>query len=105
MPVDHAQSLDAAIAALIGGRHLDPFSLLGPHVDDKGAVVIRALQPAAQSIAVRLVTTGAIVPMTKRDPAGLFEVRIPVRLNSPHAPADAGPANDGTDGVAEEERP
>jgi len=76
MPVRQAQSLDAAIAALIGGYHRDPFSLLGPHVDDQGAAVIRALQPAARSIEVRLVATGALVPMTKRNPAGLYEARI-----------------------------
>jgi len=76
MPVRQAQSLDAAIAALIGGYHRDPFSLLGPHVDEQGAAVIRALQPAARSIEVRLVATGALVPMTKRNPAGLYEARI-----------------------------
>jgi 1,4-alpha-glucan branching enzyme len=77
MPVRQAQSLDAATAALIGGSNRDPFSLLGPHVDETGAPIIRALQPAARSIEVRLVATGALVAMTKRDPAGLYEARIP----------------------------
>src|SRR6266481_3624630 len=68
--------LDAAIDALVGGHHRDPFSLLGPHVDDDGTPVVRAFQPAAQSIELRLVATGATVPMAKVHPAGVYEVRL-----------------------------
>jgi 1,4-alpha-glucan branching enzyme len=67
--------LDAAIAALIHGTHRDPFAVLGPHRED-GAVVVRAFQPAAPAIDLRLVATGALLPMTRRDTAGLFELRI-----------------------------
>src|SRR5712664_1224805 len=74
-PVGNVTPLDAAVAALIGGYHRDPFAVLGPH-DDGGAIVVRAFQPAARAIDLRLAATGAIVPMVKRDPAGLFEVAI-----------------------------
>jgi 1,4-alpha-glucan branching enzyme len=68
-------ALDMAIAALIGARHRDPFAVLGPH-EDGGATVVRAFQPAARAIELRLAATGALLPMTKRDPAGLYEVRL-----------------------------
>ena len=42
-------ALDAAIAALIGARHRDPFAVLGPH-RDAGAIVVRAFQPAARTM-------------------------------------------------------
>ena len=75
MPVTQKPALDDALASLIRGTHRDPFAVLGPHADS-GAIVVRAFQPAARSIELRLVATGALVPMEKRDPAGLFEVRL-----------------------------
>jgi 1,4-alpha-glucan branching enzyme len=75
MAVSHARSLDAAIAALVGGYHRDPFSLLGPHVDE-GVPVVRAFYPAAERVELQLVSSGAIRPMAKRDPAGLYELRV-----------------------------
>jgi 1,4-alpha-glucan branching enzyme len=57
----------------------DPFAILGPHRDARGeGVVVRAMQPAARAILVRLVATGRRYPM-KRDASGLFEVRLPVQ--------------------------
>ena len=76
MPATQKSALDEAIAALIRGAHRDPFAVLGPHADEAGAIVVRAFQPAARSMELRIVATGALLPMTKRDPAGLFEVRI-----------------------------
>ncbi len=67
--------LDTAIAALIRGTHRDPFAVLGPHRENAG-IVVRAFQPAARAIDLRIVATGALVPMTKRDAVGLFELRI-----------------------------
>jgi 1,4-alpha-glucan branching enzyme len=75
MPATRKPAIDRAIAALVGGTHRDPFAVLGPH-DDAGVTVVRALQPAARSIDIRIVETGALVPMTKRHPAGMFEARI-----------------------------
>jgi len=68
--------LDEAIAALVAGQHRDPFSLLGPHLNDDGTPVVRAFYPAAQAIDLRLIGGGAAVPMEKVDPAGLFVTRL-----------------------------
>ncbi len=57
--------------AIAGARHADPFSVLGPHLDD-GLLTIRAYLPAAESISV--VRDGAEpVEMTRRHAAGVFE--------------------------------
>src|SRR3954468_20289023 len=74
MAVSHAHPLETAIAALVGGHHRDPFSLLGPHAED-GVPVVRAFYPAAERVELRLVSSGAIRPMEERDPAALFEIR------------------------------
>jgi 1,4-alpha-glucan branching enzyme len=67
---------DGAIAALVGGTNRDPFSLLGPHADEDGAPLVRTFQPAARSVELRLVSTGALVPMARRHSAGVYEVRL-----------------------------
>jgi 1,4-alpha-glucan branching enzyme len=54
----------------------DPFAVLGPHKDDEGGIVIRAVQPAARSMDVHLVADGAVVPMRRRD-SGVFEATLP----------------------------
>src|SRR5262249_7163058 len=46
------------------------------------------MHPGAQAVSVRLMADGALVPMTRRDPAGLFEVRL--NGNSRRAGAAAG---------------
>ncbi len=61
--------------AIAGGRHADPFSILGPHVVD-GAVVIRAFVPRAQTVHA-VGHGGAPVEMRRRHDAGLFEGRLP----------------------------
>src|SRR5437763_8957803 len=76
MPVTQKPALEEAIAALIRGAQRDPFSVLGPHADPAGATIVRAFQPAALAIELRLVATGALVPMEKADPAGLFAATI-----------------------------
>jgi 1,4-alpha-glucan branching enzyme len=56
----------------------DPFAELGPHRRaGAGGFVIRALQPAARAIDVRIVSSGALVPMRRRDASGLFEAVLP----------------------------
>src|SRR4051812_1624947 len=67
--------VNTALAALIGGTERDPFAILGPH-SDNGTVYIRAFQPAARQMEVRLVATGTLVPMIRRDPAGVYEAAI-----------------------------
>jgi 1,4-alpha-glucan branching enzyme len=66
---------DPAIAALIGGTHRDPFAVLGPH-SESGGIVVRAFHPSARAVDLRLVATGALLAMTKRDEAGLYELRL-----------------------------
>src|SRR3954462_3773083 len=75
MAVSHAHPLETAISALVGGYHRDPFSLLGPHAED-GVPVVRAFYPAAERVDLRLVSSGAIRAMEKRDAAGLYEARV-----------------------------
>ena len=60
-----------AFDSLAGAKHADPFSILGPHVE-QGRLTIRAMQPTAEAVAV--VRDGHdAVPMTKRHPAGIYE--------------------------------
>jgi hypothetical protein len=75
-PISATSSLDAALASLAAGHNRDPFAVLGPHVED-GALVIRAFNPAARAIEVRLVGTNELHPMTRRGPMGVFEIRLP----------------------------
>jgi 1,4-alpha-glucan branching enzyme len=60
-----------AFDALAGARHPDPFSVLGPHVDE-GTLVIRTLQPTAERVdVVRM--GGAATPMSRAHQGGVFE--------------------------------
>jgi 1,4-alpha-glucan branching enzyme len=77
MPVTHPATKNAAIAELIAGRNRDPYAVLGPHADEEdGRIVIRAFQPAARQIELRLPATGELVPMVKTGPAGVFALRL-----------------------------
>ena len=71
---------DSAIDAIASARHSDPFSILGPHLDDS-RLVIRACLPAADTVTV--VSGGAEVPMTRRHPAGVFEAAMPAITEIP----------------------
>ena len=53
----------------------DPFAILGPHADRRGTIV-RAYHPAVRAIDLRLMATGELRSMTKRDAGGLYEVRL-----------------------------
>ena len=75
-PVSQDQSLEAALAAVVGGFARNPFAVLGPHPDAAGGTIVRVFQPAARSIELRLFATGESLPMTRRDRSGIFEVRI-----------------------------
>jgi len=75
-PVSNQPSIETALAALAGGYNRDPFAVLGPHRDEAGAtVVIRAVHPAAESVAVRLLPSGELHPMARRSD-GTFEARL-----------------------------
>ncbi len=70
----------SSLAAIAEGRHRDPFAVLGPH-RTPGGFVVRALQPTARSVDLRVVETGALLPMRRADEgdraAGVFEIRMP----------------------------
>ena len=65
-------------AALVEGRHNNPFAVLGPHLVDGGRIV-RTLQPDA--LAVTLVDTAGnrLARMVKCHAGGLFEGPLPPR--------------------------
>ncbi|UFN47285.1 1,4-alpha-glucan branching protein GlgB [Roseomonas sp. OT10] len=62
---------EAEIAALVEGRHGDPFALLGRHGD-----VVRSFQPGAEAVEV-LPEDGDPVPLERIHPAGLFAGAVP----------------------------
>jgi 1,4-alpha-glucan branching enzyme len=65
---------DEALAALAAGRNQDPFAVLGPHPGGHGeGLLVCAFLPAAQSVDLRLTSTGEIRPMRRREPSGTFE--------------------------------
>jgi 1,4-alpha-glucan branching enzyme len=65
------------LSAVADGRSSDPFAVLGPHRVG-GSLVIRALQPSARHIDVRLVASDDLWQMTPCSEAGLFEARLPL---------------------------
>jgi 1,4-alpha-glucan branching enzyme len=66
-----------ALTALANGVNRDPFAVLGPHPDESGrGVLVRAFNPAAKTIELRLMPAGTLVPMTKGSPAGIFEAVV-----------------------------
>ena len=70
----HVPRNNDAYDALAGARHPDPFSLLGPHVED-GAVVIRAFQPSAEKVEV--LHEGGPTEMPRVHGGGAFEASFP----------------------------
>jgi len=68
----------SALDALAGGRHSDPFSLLGLHREG-GARVVRTLQPQATSVSLVSVNGIVLCPMAKVHPGGVFEAKMPAR--------------------------
>ncbi|HZT78341.1 MAG TPA: 1,4-alpha-glucan branching protein GlgB [Vicinamibacterales bacterium] len=71
-----ASAIDPAVRALVEARNSDPFAVLGPHRDGRD-LVVRALQPSARAMDLRVRATGELRAMTRCDPAGLFEARLP----------------------------
>ena len=67
---------------LVGARHWDPFSVLGPHVVEEGGsrfVSVRVIQPRARE--VQVVRDGGATrraSMTRIHPDGVFEAVFPL---------------------------
>ena len=64
---------DSAIEAIASARHSNPFSILGPHIEDS-TVTVRACLPVAETVSVAY--SGGEVAMIRRHPAGVFEATL-----------------------------
>ena len=65
-------------AAIVQGRHNNPFAVLGPHRCGQIRVV-RAFQPDAKKVSLINASGDVIATMQKIDAGGLFEARLPPR--------------------------
>ncbi len=88
--------LDHDIAAIVGGYHLDPFSVLGPHGTPSGWEV-RVFIPGVA--AVELLLGDEALSMEKLDPAGLFMARP---SSAPHDYRLRAIAHDGSAAVRDD---
>jgi 1,4-alpha-glucan branching enzyme len=68
-----------AIAAIVDGRHGDPFAVLGPH-DADGAVVVRAFVPGADRVDVLTRSGDEVARLTRRHAAGFFDGKLRERI-------------------------
>ena len=68
----------AAIDAVVEGRHADPFAVLGVH-DAGGAAVVRAFVPGAQTVEAVDADGAPLAPLACRHAAGFFEGTLPRR--------------------------
>jgi 1,4-alpha-glucan branching enzyme len=66
---------DSTVAAIVAGRHADPFAVLGLH-EEAGAHVVRAFVPGAQTITVTTRGGAPRAKLARRDDAGFFEGRV-----------------------------
>ena len=67
---------DAAIR-ILEARHHDPFSYLGPQLQQDGSVIVRAMLPQAHSLRVELKDGGGSFEADLLHENGLFEARLP----------------------------
>ena len=76
MSVSHATVTEVALTALAKGQNRDPFAVLGPHEDVSGPRARYSHVPAGRpAVDVRL-PDGGLVPMSRRDPPGVFEAVV-----------------------------
>ncbi|SNB68452.1 1,4-alpha-glucan branching enzyme [Arboricoccus pini] len=68
----------AAVAALVEGRHGDPFAILGMHGGNGQPLVVRTFQPGARAVRV-LAGEALVAELTQTHAAGFFEGEIPLR--------------------------
>ncbi|HVB68036.1 MAG TPA: 1,4-alpha-glucan branching protein GlgB [Acetobacteraceae bacterium] len=70
----------ADIAAIVAGRHPDPFAALGPHRTARGTE-LRVFLPGARAVTLRAGSTLRV--MARRDPAGVFVAMLPPGVTPP----------------------
>ncbi|WP_374649771.1 1,4-alpha-glucan branching protein GlgB [Rhizorhabdus sp.] len=81
------------IAALVEGRHADPFAVLGVHKADRG-LIARIFAPGAEKAEASDLEGRRIGSLTRLHPAGLFEGRLSIRKPRPlRYSLSAGDAN------------
>jgi len=68
----------ATLNALAGGRHSNPFSLLGLHRED-GKRIVRVFQPQATSVGLLLEGLDKALPMEQVHAAGIYQAVMPAR--------------------------
>jgi 1,4-alpha-glucan branching enzyme len=74
------QAGEGDVAAIVGARHPDPFSVLGLHATPDG-VALRAFVPGAQELHVQDTNGGTIATLSQRHPDGFFEGLVTGRGN------------------------
>ena len=68
----------AEIAAIVSGRHGDPFKLLGLHKSGRSWIA-RAFVPGAETLAAANLDGTALGKLERRDKAGFFEGKIKLK--------------------------
>ncbi|MBD5657199.1 MAG: 1,4-alpha-glucan branching enzyme, partial [Candidatus Eremiobacteraeota bacterium] len=70
---------DLDVAAIVRGDHVDPFAILGPHVDPRThELTIRTFAPDASGVEVLDAASGAVLAgLPRRSPAGFFAGNVP----------------------------
>ena len=71
------------VAAILGGRHQDPFDFLGMHRLD-GSLVVRLCAPEARQVEVLDGEGVSVVRLQRIDPAGFFVGRFDRRVPFPY---------------------
>ena len=77
-----ARASEADVAAIVQGRHDDPFAVLGVHAAG-GVFVARAFVPHATDLVAFTLGGQAVGELRLRDPAGFFEGPIDLRSHQP----------------------
>ena len=71
---------DSDVLALVGGRHVDPFAVLGLHADGQQRLWIRALLPGASAVTLLDARSKRVLAtLLLRHADGLFETLVPRR--------------------------
>lgn len=71
---------DAEVAALVEGRHGDPFAVLGMHGGDGAPLSVRVLWPGAETVTViDAQSGGAVASLDKHQKSGFFSGPVPNR--------------------------
>ena len=65
------------LAALLAGRHPDPFSVLGPHLQPDGRVALRALLPGARVVEAVSPEETPLATLAPLGDEGFFEGTLP----------------------------